>query len=108
MLIENVEVISTGLAIPDEYGLSQNYPNPFNPATTIQFQIPEASFVTLQIYNITGVLVKTLISENLSTGYYNYVWDGKNNSGKSVSSWIYLFRFQAKGFTDINLMTFIK
>ena len=90
----------------DEQGFLDLYP--FNPTTTIQFQIPEASFVTMQIYNITGALVKTMVSENLSTGFYNFVWDGKNNSGQIVSSGIYIYRIQTGDFTDIKRMTFIK
>jgi len=94
--------------IPETFRLEQNYPNPFNPTTTIQFQIPETSHVTLEIFNISGALVKTLVSENLSAGFYSRVWDGTNESGQSVASGVYLSRIRAGSLTTIKRLMFIK
>jgi hypothetical protein len=85
----------TGLFINDDnsnnlankYELSQNYPNPFNPSTTIEFDLPKASNVTLKIYNILGEEVTTLVSDRLSAGSYNYEWDASN-----LASGVYLYR----------------
>ncbi|MBL8008930.1 MAG: T9SS type A sorting domain-containing protein, partial [Ignavibacteria bacterium] len=84
--------------IPDQFELSQNYPNPFNPSTTISFGIPEPSNVTLMIYNIQGQEVRTVFGNFLDAGYYDAVWDGKDDEGNQVSSGIYIYRLQAGKF----------
>lgn len=68
----------------------QNYPNPFNPSTKIDYQIPRAGDVSIQIYNINGELVKTLINAHQSAGRYSIVWDGRSSS--PVASGIYIYR----------------
>ncbi|HVN49516.1 MAG TPA: cohesin domain-containing protein, partial [Bacteroidota bacterium] len=75
-----IEFSSSGVAIPKDYELSQNYPNPFNPSTTIKFSLPMDSKVDLIIYNILGQKVATLVSETLSAGYHNVVWNASNMS----------------------------
>jgi hypothetical protein len=94
--------------VPRDFTLYQNYPNPFNPTTQIQFSIPEPTDVSLEIYDITGRLVTTLINESLATGTYNVTWDARNRSGQIVSSGIYLYRIQAGSFVQTNRMVFIK
>jgi len=82
-------------SIPEEFDLSQNYPNPGNPNTIIRFQLPEADYVILKIVNLMGQEVKTLVKEKREAGYYNVLWDGKNNNGQSVVSGIYLYTIRA-------------
>ncbi|MBI2427409.1 MAG: T9SS type A sorting domain-containing protein [Ignavibacteriales bacterium] len=79
-------VESEGGSIPTVYSLSQNYPNPFNPTTTIKFGLPEASMVSLKIYDVLGREVATLINGELSANYYNYQW---NAAGLSSGTYIY-------------------
>ncbi|MBT4485576.1 MAG: T9SS type A sorting domain-containing protein [Candidatus Latescibacteria bacterium] len=79
-------------AIPLMFNLSQNYPNPFNPFTTIEFSLPGESVVNLSIYNITGQKVRTLVSEPMTAGKHTIHWDGKSDSGHSVSSGVYIAR----------------
>ncbi|RLC49624.1 MAG: hypothetical protein DRI23_08840, partial [Candidatus Cloacimonadota bacterium] len=74
-----------------------NYPNPFNPTTTISYNIPKEGVVTLEIYNIKGQLVKQLVSGTQPEGYYDVVWNGKDDSGKQVSSGIYYYQITACG-----------
>ncbi|MFO7447654.1 MAG: FlgD immunoglobulin-like domain containing protein [Ignavibacteriaceae bacterium] len=81
--------------VPAGFEVAQNYPNPFNPATTIKFGIPEASFVSVKIYDMLGNEVKTLVSEEKSAGTYNVSWNGKNNSGIGVSSGTYIYKISA-------------
>ena len=84
--------------IPDPSDIVEligNFPNPFNPETSINFNLKKDSDVSLKIYNIKGQLIKTLIDEQLSASSYNVVWNGKNDSGNSVSSGIYLYKLQA-------------
>lgn len=94
--------------IPGGYGLAQNYPNPFNPATTIGFQIAASEFVTLEIFSITGQLVKTLVNENRAAGNYTERWDGRNNIGQQVSSGIYFYQINAGSFRQVKKMILLK
>jgi hypothetical protein len=85
--------------IPEQFSLYQNYPNPFNPTTTIRFDLPNQARVVLKIYNILGHEVRTLVSGVVSAGSHSYNWEGKNQSGKDVSSGIYLYRIEADSFS---------
>jgi len=100
--------ISHEVAIPTTYAVSQNYPNPFNPATTIKFQLPEASSVTLVIYNTIGQVVRRLVDTKMGAGYHEMTWDGLNDSGMPVSSGIYIYRFKAGDYRKVRKMIFMK
>jgi tetratricopeptide (TPR) repeat protein len=76
--------------------LDQNYPNPFNPITTICYSLSKGSKCNLAIYNIKGQKVKELVSTSKSKGKYRVIWDGKDDSGKQVSSGIYFYRLDTK------------
>ncbi|GAB4340839.1 MAG: hypothetical protein Kow0037_27000 [Calditrichia bacterium] len=91
------------------YALEQNYPNPFNPTTTIRYQLPEVSRVSLQIYNILGQRVRTLVNNvKQSAGKYRIVWDGKNDAGTKMASGIYIYRIQAGNYTQVRKMVLMK
>ncbi len=94
--------------VPDAFNLSQNYPNPFNPSTTIEFYIPTSGHTLLEVYNITGQLVKTLLDENRNSGQTIVTWDGTNNSGAEISSGIYLYKLSVKDKTETKKMTMLK
>jgi len=83
-------------AQPLAYKLRQNFPNPFNPTTTIQFSLKDHGFVSLQIFNILGQEVRTLISENMEAGLHQIQWDGRNDSNIRVPSGIYFYKLKAK------------
>ncbi len=92
-----------------EVFLHQNYPNPFNPTTTISFDVAQtSSFVTLDIFNIKGQKVKTLVHEVLSAGEYSVVWNGRDSNGNRVSSGIYLYRLQAYSEEHVRKMLLLK
>ncbi len=76
---------------------ASNYPNPFNPETTISYNLPKAGDVSVQIYNLKGQLVKTLINEVQAQGYQKVIWKGNNNQDKQVSSGIYLYKIKSTG-----------
>jgi len=80
---------------PDNILLKQNYPNPFNPSTSIEFQIPNSNFVTLEIYNLLGQKMVTLVNEKLNTGTYTALW---NAAG--FASGVYLYRLQAGNYSE--------
>lgn len=89
--------------IPSEFRLVQNYPNPFNPATNIAFEIPKNSPVSLEIYDVTGRKISTLIDENLDAGYHEVTFDGS-----SLASGAYLYRMRAGDFVQTMKLMLIK
>ncbi|MFZ0389482.1 MAG: S8 family serine peptidase [Calditrichia bacterium] len=93
---------------PRRFALSANYPNPFNPSTTINFQIPESGQVYLQIFNMLGQRVRTLVSNHLEPGSYQVVWDGLGDNGQPAASGIYLYRLQAGAFQKEMKMILMK
>lgn len=99
--VVSVENISS--EIPTEYKLEQNYPNPFNPSTTIQFSIPEESFLRLEIFNSLGEKVSTLVSEELNAGSYKYEWNAMN-----LASGIYFYKLSANEFSQTKKLTLLK
>ena len=92
------------LLIPEETALLPNYPNPFNPETWIPYQLSEPADVTLRIYAVNGVLVRTLVLGQTPAGIYQSrsraaYWDGRNSVGESVASGIYFYTLTAGNFT---------
>jgi len=77
-----------------------NYPNPFNPSTTITFNVPESGDVKLEIFNIKGQNVKTLIDCYSAPGKYEVIWNGNDSNNKSVASGIYFYKLNANGKTE--------
>jgi len=101
------QIVDAG--IPQKYELGQNYPNPFNPSTTIRFALPEASNVQLEIYNVMGQRVTTLIgNEMYNAGFYEVVWNGRDQNNMPVASGMYMYRITAGEFTQIKRMVFLK
>ncbi len=93
---------------PTEFALDQNYPNPFNPTTSIRFSVPKEGQVKLDVYDMTGSLVKTILDEAVRSGNKEVVWDGTNNSGAKVASGMYLYRIQSNNFTAVKKMIMLK
>jgi len=92
-----------------------NYPNPFNPSgagrspsTTISFNIPETGDIKLEVFNIKGQKVKTLIDCYSAPGKYEVIWDGKDDNGKQVSSGVYFYKMKAGDFTSVRKMLLMK
>ncbi len=100
-LNENAITIKGGS--PDKYTLRQNYPNPFNPTTNISFDLPEESSVQLQIFDIQGKLVSTLVNERMDKGNHSVSF---NSDG--LPSGVYFYRLSTKNFTDIKRMLLLK
>ncbi|MCK5075819.1 MAG: T9SS type A sorting domain-containing protein, partial [Calditrichia bacterium] len=88
--------------------LKQNYPNPFNPITSIEFIIPRANHVKLEIYNMLGQKVKTLVNTKMQAGPHTMQWNGKDEEGNSVSSGVYFYRIKAGKYSKIRKMLFLK
>lgn len=90
------------------FNLQQNYPNPFNPATEIAFQLPEAGFVSLSVFDVAGRLIKTLVNEHISAGSYRAIWDGTSQWGYPVGSGTFFYRLEAMGSTQTKKMVLLK
>lgn len=94
--------------IPKKYILYQNFPNPFNSGTSIKYELKKGTKVRLEIYNLLGQKVKTLVSEIQDAGIYTVTWDGKNDLGQSVSSDIYIYRLLTDEFNSKLKMILLK
>jgi hypothetical protein len=95
--------------IPKDYALGQNYPNPFNPSTTIVFDLPKQSPVRLEVYNVIGVLIRTMLrGEVVGAGRHQIVWDGRDDRGRIVPSGVYIYRISAGDFSASLRMTLLK
>jgi len=94
--------------LPQDFYLGQNYPNPFNPSTTISYTISGLSDVNLEIFNIRGRSVITLVRQNQSAGTYHVRWNGHNRTGQRVPSGIYMYRLTAGNKVSTKQMILIK
>ncbi len=83
--------------LPSSVELHQNYPNPFNPTTTLRFSVVSAGHVRLDIYNVLGQRVKTLVDTYRPAGMHTVVWDGTTESGNRAASGVYLYRLRTDG-----------
>ncbi|MBL7095566.1 T9SS type A sorting domain-containing protein, partial [candidate division KSB1 bacterium] len=97
-------VVKERVELPHNFKLFQNYPNPFNPTTTIFFELPTETEVLLDIYNIQGQKIRTLVQDKLNPGIYQKVWDGKTGVGTKAVSGIYLYKFKAGDFIQTKKM----
>jgi hypothetical protein len=94
--------------LPEGYELAQNFPNPFNPSTTISFTLPEAVPVQLEIININGRIVRTLVDARLGIGEHVYEWDATSERGDRVASGMYFYRLRAGDVVTTKKMTLLK
>jgi len=100
---EYSEIIEVVVGTPTEFSLGQNYPNPFNPSTTINYSIPEFSFVTLKVYDVLGSEVATLVNEDKSVGSYEVEFDANE-----LTSGIYFYKIQSGSFVETKKMVLMK
>lgn len=96
------------LPTPVTTQLFQNYPNPFNPVTFIKYDLAEDSRVRMDIYNVKGQLVKTLLNQEMSAGTHSVTWDGKDEGGRAVSSGVYFYRMSLPNKVLTNKMLLLK
>ncbi len=94
--------------VPTTFAISQNFPNPFNPTTTFDYAVSKQSFVAIKVYNLLGQEVRTLVSQEMSVGVHQTIWDGKDNVGAEVPSGLYLYKMIAGGFSETKKMMFLK
>jgi len=89
--------------------LNGNYPNPFNPETTISFSVAQtSSMVNLEIYNLKGQNIKTLVNEILPAGNHSIVWNGADEKGKPIASGVYLYKMRIGNYVSTKKMILMK
>ena len=88
--------------------MHNDYPNSFNPITTLRYDLPENSLVTITIYDMLGRQVKTLINRTKDAGYRSVIWDATNDYGKPLSAGIYLYQIQAGEYMQTKKMVLLK
>jgi hypothetical protein len=91
------------LSVPNDYALEQNYPNPFNPVTLIKYALPKAGNVKINVFDVLGREVSTIVNEYKEAGYYNIQFDGS-----SLPSGVYIYKINAGNFRDIKKMVLVK
>ena len=95
-------------SLPAEFRLKQNYPNPFNPETNIDFNLPVKSDISLEIYNVLGHRINTLVNKQVSAGSHRIKWDGRDFLGRTVSAGVYFYKLNAGEFTSTRKMMMVK
>jgi hypothetical protein len=94
--------------VPSQFELAQNYPNPFNPTTEITFALPKAGLVMLEVYDLTGRVVATLVNQDLPAGTHKVMWNARNGNGQSLASGVYLYRIASGEFVATRKMVLLK
>jgi hypothetical protein len=89
--------------LPTEYGIEQNYPNPFNPSTEIRYQLPENNFVTIEVFDILGSKITTLVNGEMEAGYHSVTWNAGN-----LASGVYFYKIQSGSFSAIKKLMLLK
>ena len=116
-MLQKVEILDPGdttflageqVDLPRVVKLHGNTPNPFNPSTTIRYELPRSEQVRLEIFDIAGRLVRTLVSERMPAGRHEVVWNGRSSTGATTASGSYFYRLQAGNKVLIHKMLLIK
>jgi len=99
----------TGRNMPTSYSVAQNYPNPFNASTVIRYSLPDNARVKIEIFNILGQKVKTLVDEVQTAGYKTVEWNGTNAQNRTVASGVYFYKIDMGGkHSEVKQMTMLK
>jgi hypothetical protein len=107
VMLTVMDIASAG-NIPDSYMLHQNYPNPFNPMTQIRYDLQENTYVSINIYNVMGKHIKSLINMNQDAGYQSIHWNATDASSQPVPAGLYLYTIQAGEFRQTKKMVLLK
>jgi hypothetical protein len=93
---------------PGTFALGQNYPNPFNPTTNIHFDLASGENTRLEVIDVMGRVIATLVNDKMAAGSYSATWDGKDQNGTEVGSGVYFYRLSAGNFVEMKQMTMMK
>ena len=100
--------INSSAFMPHSFSLSQNYPNPFNPTTSISYDLPKNEFVSINVFDLMGREVKTLVNKNQVAGFRSVQWNATNNLGQPVSAGVYIYTIQSGEFRQTKKMVLLK
>lgn len=100
--------VANGAGLPAEFALHPPYPNPFNPSTTLSFDLPEATEITLVVYDIMGREVTRLVERPMEAGYHSLVWNGRDSQSREVPTGLYIARMLAPGYTHSIKLVLLK
>ena len=100
--------VHTTQSVPDEFVLHPNYPNPFNPVTTVRFDMPALSRVSIKVYNLQGKLIRTLLDAEKAAGSHQVTWDGTTESGEALTSGIYFIQMKTDQYSKTLKANLIK
>ena len=103
-----MELSVTNQNIPNNYSLHQNYPNPFNPITSIKYHLPVKTDVKIEIFDIRGNKVKSLLNQLQEPGSKSIQWNASNSFGEKVSSGMYFYRIETSDFKQTKKMILLK
>lgn len=96
------------LTAPKSYNLAQSYPNPFSSVTTIKYDLPQITDLSMVIIDIRGRIVRTLIDNEQRSGFQSIMWDGKNDDGEMVSSGVYFYQIRSSNFNEVGKLVLVK
>jgi hypothetical protein len=108
---DQITIISTDediIVTPQVTELRGNYPNPFNPETKINFSLKDDDFVVIEIFNVKGQMVRTLVNEEMRAGNHSIVWNGRNNNNREAGSGIFFYRMKAGTYSSTRKMILMK
>jgi hypothetical protein len=97
-----------GSVLPQDFVLRQNYPNPFNSSTLIEYSLPKRAHVTVEIFNVLGQRIRTLVHREHSVGPYAIQWDGRSDNGHELASGVYFYRVAAGDHAEVKKMLLLK
>ena len=98
---------ASGTALPTDFALGQNYPNPFNPSTIIPYQLPTTAHVRLEVFNLLGQRLATLVDAERSAGMHTAQWDATDVAGRAVGAGVYIYRLSSGGMTESRRMVLV-
>ena len=98
----------TDVLLPAEFAMYQNYPNPFNPITSIKYDLPKDAHTVMEVFDIMGKHVKTLIDENQTAGFKTVKWDATNSNGNNVAAGMYIYQIKSGSYNETKKMILLK
>jgi flagellar hook assembly protein FlgD len=104
----NVGHLDAGAPVVAATALLGNYPNPFNPTTEISFSLKQAADVQIDVFNIKGEKVKTLVNEHMTAAAHTVTWNGNDDEGNAVTSGVYFYKMQSGKYTSTKKMILMK
>ena len=96
------------MLLPTEFAIYQNYPNPFNPITNIKYDLPSDAHTVMEVFDIMGKHVKTLVDENQTAGFKTIKWDATNSAGNNVAAGMYIYQIKSGSYNETKKMILLK